>query len=503
MNLLGIDIGTTGCKAAVFDADGATLALAYREYDIIRDRPGQAELDSREVWDKIVQVISECAGKVKPIAALSVASMGEALVPIGRDGRICGNSVLGTDTRGNPYLDRFVAAAGTETIRRITGQPPSGGYSLPNLCRIKAKEPERYRETWKFLPWADFVTFMLTGEIQANYSLAARTLLFDRETRDWSAPLFAAAGLDAGKLPPPVPSGRVSGRISSNMVRKLGLSPETVVVSGTHDQCAAAVGAGVCEPGSAMLGLGTYACMVLVHDRPDAGSPFVRLGLNLEPHAVPGQWVSFLYHGSGGALLKWLRREMFRDLPDDRVYERMEAELRLARHPAAVLPYFAETGPLDCAPGGEGVIGDLSFAHTRADILRSAMAGVIFYFRGAVEQLKREGVPIQRLHLNGGGAESAAWRQMTADILGIPVVKAPVRECGALGAAIIAGVGGGLLPSCAEAAKRIGKGAELHLPGPPELYERDFLCYSDCKSRQCGSNYTERKIRSVRQKNEN
>ena len=146
MSLMGIDIGTTGCKAAVFDSVGTVIASDYCEYDVIRRLPGQAELDSSDVWNKVGQVISSCAGQAGTdrIEALSAASMGEALVPVDSHGRICGNSILGTDTRGTKYLDQLIALIPSEEIYRITGQPAGTGYSLPNLCRIKAEEPELY-----------------------------------------------------------------------------------------------------------------------------------------------------------------------------------------------------------------------------------------------------------------------------------------------------------------------------------------------------------------------
>ena len=446
MNLMGVDIGTTGCKATIFDPQGNMLASSYREYDIIRDQDGRAELDSNEVWFQICQVIAFCTSQADgaSIAALSMTSMGEALVPIDRNGRICGNSVLGCDSRGDKYLERFTSAVGFDEIYRITGQPAGLGYSLPALCRIMEEDAELYSKTVKFIPWADFVTYMLTGKIQANYSLAARTLLFDLEKRCWSKQLVDAIGFDLNKLPSLVPTGRIVGQILPEMSKKLGLPDNLQIISGSHDQCAAAVGSGACETGSAMLGLGTYACMVVVHDFIEPESPFKRLGLNIEPHVIPEQYVSFIYHGSGGALLKWLRDEMFRDLSGEQVYQQMDEEASASENPAILLPYFAETGPLDYVPGGRGLIGGLSFNHTRGDILKGAMAGIIFYFKDALEQLNKNCYPISKLYITGGGTQSKIWLQMIADILDIPILKTSVNECGTLGAAIIAGSGHGV-----------------------------------------------------------
>jgi xylulokinase len=453
MSLLGIDIGTTGCKAALFDSAGTVIASDYREYDIIRQLPGQAELDSADVWNKVRQVISSCAGQAGTdrIEALSVASMGEAMVPVDVQGRICGRSILGTDTRGAKYLDRLTARIPAEEIYRITGQAAGSGYALPNLCRIKAEEPELYQQVFKFLSWADFITFMLTGKMAANYSLACRTLLFDCKADCWSQAIADAAEFDPDKLPDLLPSGQSLGAISGKMSRELGLPSDVQVVTGTHDQCAATLGAGVSKAGTAMLGLGTYACMVMAHEDPDADSLFARLGVNIEDHAIPGQYVSFIYHGSGGALIKWLRDEMFRDLQGDNAYSRMFAELGGMKDIPVVLPYFAETGPLDYAAGGRGGICGLSFSHSRADILNAALQGITFYFKDALDRLRSGGSPVRSIHVSGGGAESEAWLQMIADILDIPVIKPQVKECGALGAAIVAGVGTGRYRSFDEA----------------------------------------------------
>jgi xylulokinase len=485
MSLMGIDIGTTGCKAAVFDSAGAIIVSDYREYDIIRQLPGQAELDSFEVWNKIAQTISSCAKYTGPdkIEAISVASMGEAMVPVDKNGDICGNSALGTDTRGMAYLEQLTTLLPAIEIYRITGQPAGAGYSLPDLCRIKNEEPELYAKTVAFLPWADFVTYKLTGKMTINYSLAGRTLLFDLNHHCWSQEIAAAAKFDLAKLPPLQPSGLSLGRISEKTGKDFGLPPDVQVITGTHDQCAATLGAGVSESATAMLGLGTYACMVMVHGRPESNSPFVRLGVNIENHAIAEQYVSFIYHGSCGSLLKWLRDEMFRDLHGDDIYPQMFAELNLAKTSPALLPLFAETGPLDYAAGGQGAICGLSFSHSRAEILKAALEGSIYYFKDALDRLSSGGSPVRRVHVSGGGAESPIWRQMIADILDIPVIKPQVRECGALGAAIIAGVGAGRYKSFGAAVSSMVKIDSEYRPRPEhqKQYAAAFERYSGLK----------------------
>lgn len=486
MSLMGVDIGTSGCKAVAFDEAGRTLSSAHREYDVIREEPGQAELSSVEVWERVREVVSACAaGTAKdPVEALSVASMGEALVPVDAAGEICGDSPLGMDTRGASYLERLKAAIPAAELYRITGNLPGMGFSLPNLCWLKENRPEVYRRTSLFLPWADFVCFKLAGEAFANLSLANRTLLYDLERREWSGKVADAVGLDLEKMPPLAPSGKGLGEVSGKLAAELGLPAGVKVALGTHDQCAAALGAGVHEANTAMLGLGTFACAVLVHREAGAGSPFRGLKLNIEDHAMPGSYVSFVYHGSGGALVKWLRDELFRDLKGEGAYQRMFDELATASDSPVVLPYFAGTGPLDCAAGGQGAICGLSLAHTRADILKGALEGIALYFKDAFSRLAASGRRIGRIHASGGGAESALWLQMIADILQTPVAKPRNKECGALGAAILGGLGAGLYQSCDEAVARLVELEHEYQPSPrgAERYAKVFERYSGLKT---------------------
>ncbi len=482
MSLLGIDIGTTGCKAAVFNTGGKLLSSAYCEYNVIREQPGQAELDSREVSSKIFQVIREVAVVTAsdPVTAISAASMGEAMVPLDRDDQITGNSILGFDARGIPYLETVREKIPDEKFYFLTGQPPGPGYSLTAFRYLAEKKTSEYAKTACYLPWADYVTFLLTGEKHMTESFAARTLLYDRIKHGWSDEIADAAAFHLAKLPAMIPSGTVCGRILPETARDLGLSPHAVVISGIHDQCAATLGTGVYKPGTAMLGLGTFACLVIVHSGAEAFEKIAPLGLTFEPYVIPGQFVSFIYHSSGGALIKWLRDNMFRDLAGKDVYQRMDEEIDVnSPNSAWVLPYFSETGPLDHAPGGQGVIGGLSFAHTRGDILKGAMDGTIFYFGDALETLSKKGITLAKIHLSGGGASSRYWRQAVADILNLPVEYSDVTECGALGCAMAAGTATGVFGSYAEAAKEmIQSGSKIEpLPMRAETYDSSFNAY--------------------------
>ena len=469
MSLMGIDIGTSCCKASVFRADGEMIHCARRRYELQRDNSGGVVLPSEEVWRKIREVIAEAASKVAgsdPVEALCAASMGEAVVPFDDAGHILGDSVTGLDSRGEEFLARLTAAVPATEFYRITGLFPGAEFTLPHLMWLREMQPELWRKTVCFLPWADLVGFLLCGTAVCNRSLAGRTLLYDLTAGAWSEPIATAAGIDSGKLPPPERSGVPLGRVRPALARELNLSPETVVVTGTHDQCAAALGAGAYRENGAMLGLGTFACLVLVHSAPGEDSPYRGLKLNIEEGPEAGRFVSFLYHASGGALIEWMRREFYRDLPEEGVFDAMFREINPESSATpCVLPFFAGTGPLDHLDGGHGLFSDLDFSHSRASLLRGALEGITLYFREALEVLAKQNRKVTELCVTGGGGESELWLQMTADLLEVPVRKrAP--ECGTLGCAMLAGVGCGLFADLNEAAKRMVCPGRLYLPDP-------------------------------------
>lgn len=468
MSLLGIDIGTSCCKASLFGDDGTMIHCARRRYELLRDATGGVALPSEEVWRKICEVIAEAAAAAgkDSIRALCAASMGEAVVPFDAAGRILGDSLTGLDARGDRFLKHLMKQISPEELYHITGLQPASGFTLTNLMWLREMQPELWRKTVCFLPWADLVGFLLCGTAVCNRSLAGRTLLYDLTAGAWSEPIATAAGIDSGKLPPPERSGVPLGRVRPALARELNLSPETVVVTGTHDQCAAALGAGAYRENGAMLGLGTFACLVLVHSAPGEDSPYRGLKLNIEEGPEAGRFVSFLYHASGGALIEWMRREFYRDLPEEGVFDAMFREINPESSATpCVLPFFAGTGPLDHLDGGHGLFSDLDFSHSRASLLRGALEGITLYFREALEVLAKQNRKVTELCVTGGGGESELWLQMTADLLEVPVRKrAP--ECGTLGCAMLAGGGCGLFADLNEAAKRMVCPGRLYLPDP-------------------------------------
>jgi xylulokinase len=456
VSLLGLDVGTTGCKAVVFTVEGKPLASAYEEYDVLRTHPGYAELETVRVWDQVKTVIRRVAVNTRedPIQALTVSSLGEALVPVTYDRQVLGNSWLNFDQRGEEYLPALAGLLGNEHLYRINGNTLGNHYSLTKLLWLKAHQPELYDHTDQFMHWSGFVSYMLGADPAVDYSLANRTLLFDLDQENWSEELVHLAGLDLAKLPMPVPSGTVIGEVSPHVAKQLGLSPSIMIVSGAHDQCANALGCGVIQEGQAMYGMGTYICITPVYEQRKDPFQMIARGLNTEHHAVPGLFASFIYN-PGGALVKWYRDTFAAEekkqarLSRRDIYADLISEIPQLPSEVLVLPHFAPTGPPEFITDSSGVMIGLKLETKRGEILKGILEGTTYYLKECIDSLPATGISIENFRAAGGGSKSNAWIQVCADIMDRPFVRPLITEAGALGAAILAGLGKGVF-SCVQ-----------------------------------------------------
>lgn len=486
MNLLGIDVGTTGCKVALFSLQGEMLASAYREYDAQIPQPGWAQLDAEAIWEDVKELIrsvtAACPGV--EIQALSVSSLGEAMVPVSDDRQVLGPSLLNFDTRGDEFLEELAAILPDERLYAINGNTLGNQYSLTKLKWICSHQPELYSRTYKFLPWSAFIAFMLGGDPVVDFSLANRTLLFDIHKGDWSDALLGDVGLDSSKLPATVPSGTVIGTVSTQIAADLGLPSGTRIVSGPHDQCANAVGCGVVEPGSAVYGMGTYHCITPVFAARPNSQAMIKRGLSTEHHAIPDRYVCFIYN-QGGSMVKWFRDtfaavEHHQAETEGRsIYPALFAEIPMDPSSVMVLPHFSPTGPPDFIVDSSGMMAGLRLETSRGEVLKGIIEGVAFNLKEVVDSLPETGIQTEDYRVVGGGSQSDAWVQTCANIFGQPFTRPVITEAGALGAAIIAGVGSGLFESYAQGVAVMVKLGRTFVPDPRqhERYQTRYRYY--------------------------
>lgn len=481
MSLLGIDVGTTACKVAAFSDQGSLIASAQAEYDVQRRQPGWAELDTDTIWNKvkqaILQVSSHCSAD--PVEALSVSSLGEAVVPITDEREILGASILNFDVRGQEYLAPLRERLDSEHLYRINGNTLGNHYGLTKLKWVKDHQATLYDRADKFLLWSSFVSFMLGSDPVADFSLANRTLLFDVDAGDWSNELLQVAGLDKRKLPRTAPSGTVIGSVAGQIAAELSLHTNAHIVAGAHDQCANAVGCGVIGEGHAVCGMGTFLCITPVFGERRDPAAMIKLGLNTEHHAVPGKFVTFIYN-QGGSTVKWFRdtfaaeeRRQAEGEGKD-VYDRLFSETPVGPSAILVLSDFVSGG----------AFSGLRLETTRGEILKGIIEGAAFDLQSTVRALQPTGIEINDCRAVGGGSKSDIWIQTCADIFGRPFVRPRVTEAGALGAAIIAGVGCGSFRSYDEGVKAMVRLDRRFEPDPKRhlQYQEQFAKYQNLRA---------------------
>jgi len=488
MSLLGIDVGTSGCKCGLFSESGSMLNLAYEEYDYQRPQPGLAELDTQQVWQQIKRTICKAAGvpaaDKNPIKAVCVSSLGEAIVPVTAEREILGPSLLNFDGRGDEYLASLLSTMPKEHLYGINGNTLGSPYSLTKLKWIKQHWPEVYERANKFLHWSGFVSFMLGADAFVDYSLANRTLLFDLTREGWSDELLKWADLDREKLPSTVPSGKIIGSVTRSIAAELDIPAGIPIVSGGHDQCCNSVGCGVIEAGRAMYGMGTYICVVPVFGSRPEPAAMIERGLNTEHHVVPSRYVSFIYN-QGGSLVKWFRdtfaqAERQKAIESGRdVYGELFAEIPEDPAKVVILPHFTITGPPHFIQDSSGVIAGLKLETSRGEILKGIVEATTFYIRECLERLPEMGIEIQEYCAVGGGSKSDAWVQICADILGRSFVRPQVNEAGILGAAILAATGCGVYNSIAAGVEAMVSLKRSFEPDPAKhrLYNQRFEKY--------------------------
>ena len=485
MSIAGIDIGTTGCKIAVYDKSGARFH-AYREYPAARSR-SEHEVDPRAIWQAVKELIAEAAQAVPDMAGVGVSSFGESFALLDEHDEPLMDVMLYTDPRGVSECEEIKEALGAEFVAGITGMTTHAMYSLPKLLWVKRHRPELWEKVRCILLMQDFVVYMLTGVRQIDPSLASRTMALDIHQKTWSREMLNYAGIDPTLLSKPVPSGSVAGPVRESLRREWGLSPDFLVVSGCHDQVAAAVGSGVFERGVAVDGAGTTQCVTPVFPAVSDQRAMSAGGYAMVPFAAGDLYATYAFSFTGGALVKWFADRLAGNVRAEAekagksVYWVLERDMGEGPTGIFVLPHFAGAGTPYMDPGAKGVITGLTIEHSLSDLFKAVLEGIDYEMRVNVEALKRAGIQIERLHATGGGAKSGKWLQIKADVLGLPIVSLGDSEAGIIGSILLTGVATGAFQSLAEGAALFVKKLGTYLPDPARhaAYDECFKHYRE------------------------
>jgi xylulokinase len=445
LSYLGLDIGTGGCKAVVFDSNGKELASSFREYPVLHPHPDWAEINPDEVINKCFEVISEVNAVISdPVVSMCISSQGEAFTPIGKNGQILGNAMVSSDSRARDIAIKWSEDFGIKKIYSITGHTPHPLFTLFKVLWIKENRQDVWRDARYFLCFEDLFHFKIGLEPRISWPLAGRTMMFDVINHQWSKEILEAAGLKADKLAIPVAPGEITGIIGQAMATKLGFKNPVSLVAGGHDQPCAALGAGVIDSGMCMYATGTVECFCPLLEKPGFSDELQQNNLCCYDYTIKGKYTTVAYSLTGGNILRWMRDELGqsevilgKETGQD-PYTLLLGEMPSAPTDLLVLPYFSATGTPYFDTLAKGAIIGLKLTTTKGEITKALLEGVAMEMKLNLEVMERSGMEINTFIATGGGTRNKTWTQLKADILNKSIVVHNIREAGCYGAALLA-----------------------------------------------------------------
>lgn len=492
--IAGIDIGTTGCKCTVYAVDGSLKSEAYREYHTHTTNEVQT-LSPKAIWDNTQEVLKDAAKNAgERIEAVGVTSFGESAVMLDENLEPLTESMLYTDPRGESQCARLMETLGAEYISESTGLNPNPMYTISKLMWLKEHRPELMEKCRHICLYEDYIVYMLSGVHQMDYSLATRTMAFDINHYRWDKRILKAAGIERELLPELVPIGTKAGKIRAQLSASLGVHKDAVIVSCCHDQIAAAVGTGVYKRGMAVDGTGTVECITPVIGPEINRKPLYEGSYAIVPF-LEGNFVTYAFSFTGGALLKWYRDKLasekcrYAQEHGQNPYEYFNQQMQLTEPTGLlVLPYFSGAATPYMDNDAKGAILGLTTDTTSIQIYQALMEGVTYEMKLNVERLAKAGIEIDTIRATGGGATSPAWLQMKADILNLPVISLGAAQSGTLGSIMLAGLACGIYRNMEEAEQIFVKTGLTYYPNKimhekySVLYEKYKRLYKAVKS---------------------
>jgi xylulokinase len=495
--ILGLDLGTTALKCALHDLHGNVIAKASVEYELITPDADSVEMDAETYWtafkSALSNVLRDSGVNPSSIRALGISAQGETLILADKNGKPLRRAIVWLDNRAQQEAAELDEKFGSQQTYEITGQVkivPT--WPASKILWIRNHEPQIFEKTGKFLLLEDHFLHRLTGEFVCEGSLVTSTCYWNFRTRHWWPEMLAELGISTDQLPEYCESGEVVGRLCKDTAEELGLNPETLVCTGALDQACGAIGVGNIQPGifSENTGAALAICASVKQATLDPAGQ-----MPCHYHGLPGLYMLHTFTG-GGIVLRWFRDEFAKMEMEVGKTSGLDAYellgMEASKVPAGceglvMLPHLQGAMAPEANPAAKGVFYGFTLRHSSGHFTRAIMEAVCFIVRRNIEVIEGMGVPVSEIRALGGGARSAIWKQMEADVTKRPVLTTNNEEAATLGAAILAGKATGLYSSVAEAVVQMVQIKSRFEPNRENLsvYDVTFKTYIDLYNALC------------------
>jgi len=455
--IIAYDLGTGGNKASLYDIDGRCLAENFVSYPTQYPATGWHEQRPEDWWNAVVEstnrLLKEAPIERNEIGCCGISGHSLGVVPLDRNGRLLREATpIWSDSRPLAQSNRFFETVDENEWYLMTGNGfPPPLYSVFKMMWYRDNEPEMFKNIHKVIGTKDYINYKLTGSMVTDYSYASGCGVYDLVNWEYSESMISASGLPRDIFPDIVPSTEVIGELTPEAAEALNLPAHIKVVAGGVDNSCMALGARSFQEGRVYNALGSSSWIAVA-----SGSPLldVRSRPYVFTHVIPGLFMSATAIFSAGTSFRWLRDQICQSIVSvaekDNVdpYELMTAEAKkspVGSNSIIFNPSLAGGNLLDASPNIRGAFMGLDLGHTRPDLIRSAMEGVAFGLRVALDELRRLTTVADEMTVVGGISRSKLWRQMLADVYQMNIVKTNIdQQAAALGAAALAAVGTGL-----------------------------------------------------------
>lgn len=468
--VLGIDVGTGGTRALIVNQHGTVVASATAEHPpFASPQIGWAEQQPDDWWAAcqvaVPRVLERAGLRGDEVACVGFSGQMHGAVMLDGSGRVVRPALIWCDVRTDRQARELTEKIGVAQIIQLTCNPALTNFTLTKLLWVRQNEPDNWKRVRSVMLPKDYVRYQLTGERATDMADASGTLLLDVANRRWSHEMLEASEIDRGLLPALYESPDVCGQVSARGAVATGLKVGTPVVAGAGDQAAGATGMGIVTPGAVSATIGTSGVVFAATDAPALD----RQGrLHTFCHAIPGRWHVMGVTQSAGLSLRWFRDQFGAGSDDARdPYERLTEEAATAPPGCNGLlwtPYLMGERTPHLDAHARGALVGLTASHRRADVIRAILEGVAFSLRDSFTLFAEMKVPVKNLRVGGGGARSALWRQVQADVYGHEVEMVEVEEGAAYGAALLAGVGARIWATVDEACASVVRVAKTIRP---------------------------------------
>lgn len=461
MNFLSLDVGTTCCKCQLFSERGEILAYRSEEYPLA-EQDGERYVDIVGICTRVCSMMKEMAPK--GYACVCISSFGESFVLLDKEDNLLIYPTLYTDPRGEEQTKILRDEIGNERLFAVTGTMPNAMYSVSKLLWIRENRPKLYERADKLLLICDYLGYLLTGERVIDFSLAARTGVFDVHERKFSSEILQTLSISEALFSRPMPTGSVVGELQESVKRELGIRGSCKLVLGSHDQICATIGAGVIAGGEAADGMGTVECITAVFDNAPTDLRFGGMGYCVVPF-LKDFYCTYMFNYTSNVVVNWFRRDILHGYKGEEKEQFVYLEGR-DRPPTDVLmlPYFAGCATPFQDRNAKGAFLNITKETADLDLYRAILEGTSFEMKLNLETAESFGIHVEEMTATGGGANSALWLQIKSDILRIPVRTLRSSEGELCGCAMLCAVALGTCSDLAQARKAFVRYKDSYAP---------------------------------------